>query len=202
MKHIPDQHAMNKFSKGESFWRALYSDRPAIYEWDCDWILLPKKGLKQLHLMCPNGRVGVIASQSEMAGRIFQFKIAEMNSRSGRRLEAQVIGIEKGVGDGDCVCWSWEHQISESIFFPGSKPTIEAIRALISLEKTDPELWVVSSFATSQRDEAEGWTIGIIRQARLVGPFEDNVKPGEFKYGGPATSTLAIDNISIPVGAK
>src|SRR5581483_549167 len=79
--------------RGQSYWIALYTDRDPIYEWDCEWYDLPRAGLKELRIVCPNGQVGVLGKAGG-GDRVLQFKDAVAASEPiGRRTLAHVIGM-------------------------------------------------------------------------------------------------------------
>jgi hypothetical protein len=97
-----------------SYWRAEYVDRAPIDERSCDWIQLPRRGLVQLALVCPNGKMGVLGhSSGQLDHRAFQFKIAHADVGLGgggeRATDAQVIGVLVDAVSGRCVCYAWEY---------------------------------------------------------------------------------------------
>lgn len=107
--------------RGQSFWVARYRDRADIHEWECDWSLIPRKGLIEVRLVCPNGQVGVLGNSVEAGDRLFQFKIAEARvgvgaGGSGRGTLAQVIGLVHGL-DGEATCWAWEYTTRRLVRF-------------------------------------------------------------------------------------
>ena len=94
-----------------AYWRTEYQDRPPVDERHCDWTEVPREGLFQLSLVCPNGKTATLGySDQRIDHRAFQFKIAEASVATGRKTTAQVIGVL--IGDpaaGRCVCYAWEY---------------------------------------------------------------------------------------------
>jgi hypothetical protein len=128
--------------KNRSYWIARYHLRNDVYEWDVDWSLLPRVGLKELILRAPNGKSGVLGhSSNDISDRAFQFKIAIAGAE--RELLAQVIGVVLNP-DYDCVCYA-------------------------------------------------------VEGVNLIGPFEDNISPGRFQYGGGAMALPNYDVLGIGI---
>ena len=96
-----------------SWWVARYRDGKEVAEYSgIDWAELPKTGLVQLRLHCPDGMVGVVGNSVDASDRLFQFKIAQAQAGiggggAGRMTLAQVIGIVNDTA-GNCTLWAWE----------------------------------------------------------------------------------------------
>jgi hypothetical protein len=107
---------------GRSWWQCRYRDGRVIAEWDqgADWSLIPRKGLIECRLLCPNGQIGVLGNSIEAGSRLFQFKVAEarvgVGGSGGRGTLAQVIGIVHGL-DGEATCWAWEYTTRKLVRF-------------------------------------------------------------------------------------
>ncbi len=111
----------------QSFWIARYRQRADVHEWECDWSLLPRDGLIELGLVCPNGQIGVLQKPphyADGAGIFFQLKVATTLHGTLRH----VIG-RLDDPDGAATLYAWEYDTG-----------------------------------------------------RLVGPFVDNVAPGQCRY--------------------
>lgn len=108
---------------GCAFWVARYRGRDDVHEWDVDWSLAPKRGMTELRLVCPNGRILVLGSigGGDMAGRFFQLKVGtraavgvvEPNGQIGfaptgaTELQAHIIG-RLDDANGHCTIHAWE----------------------------------------------------------------------------------------------
>lgn len=103
-------HSAQYRIQGQSFWVAGYTSRDDIHEWDCDWLLLPRKGLVELRLHCPNGAIGVLGKRSaEMGDRFLQFKTAMRGAVNGTT--AHVIGFRvDGTDQADMYVWDYTTQ--------------------------------------------------------------------------------------------
>lgn len=90
-----------------SYWQARYKDGKIVSEWDIDWSLLPRKGLVEVRLVCPNGEVAVLGNPVDASDRVFQFKSAVARAGASTETMAHVIGIITST-NGDCKCAAWE----------------------------------------------------------------------------------------------
>lgn len=101
-----------------AFWVARYRDRKDIYEYaGPDWSQLPRKGLCEVILSCPNGMSGVLGhSSQDISDRAFQFKIARAFVNGRRQTDAQVIGVLLDP-EGRCVCYAWEYDTQRLVQF-------------------------------------------------------------------------------------
>jgi hypothetical protein len=104
---------------GRCYWEARYHDgtvvREDIEDWNPlsqkvrDWALIKRKGLVQIRLYCPDGKIAALGNPIDASDRLFQFKIAvAATGPVGRQTLANVIGIIDGT-NGECTCFSWEY---------------------------------------------------------------------------------------------
>ena len=98
---------------GRSFWVARFRDGKEIAEWQLDWSLLPRKGLIEVRLHCPNGQVAVLGNSQDLSDRAFQMKTATVSAalhggKNSHRTDAHIIGMLTGTG-GQCTLYSWEY---------------------------------------------------------------------------------------------
>lgn len=97
-------------AQGRSYWAARYRDRHEdLYEWDVDWVDLPRAGLVEVRLHCPNGQVGVLGNTVDLSDRAFQFKEAAVLVPGGRQTLRQTIGILLSP-EGEALTYSWDYQ--------------------------------------------------------------------------------------------
>lgn len=96
-----------------SFWAARYLLRDEIFEWDCDWLDLPRVGLVELRLHCPDGQIAVLGNSLGIDDRAFQFKTAELRVGEGRKLAAHTIGVMNG--DGTALTYTWDYATHQLI---------------------------------------------------------------------------------------
>jgi hypothetical protein len=89
---------------GNSYWLARYRQRDDVDERTCDWLLLPREGLYELHLICPNGMAGALGDGKDAPERFFQFKMGL--ATQGRA--THVIGLVNDP-DGRCTLWAWDY---------------------------------------------------------------------------------------------
>ncbi len=91
---------------GRSWWQAGFADGKVVSEWDTTtgttqlparnvghtsrWEELPKKGLRALRLLCPNGMVGHLETTSDH--KLFQLKVGTVSFRGSRQCRAHLIG--------------------------------------------------------------------------------------------------------------
>lgn len=95
---------------GKSYWVASYRLRPDIHEWDIDeWFNLPREGMTELRLHCPNGKVGVLGNPSGIGDRVFQFKTARVGAGDwGRMTTHHTIGMLTST-EGHVTTWTWDY---------------------------------------------------------------------------------------------
>jgi hypothetical protein len=110
--------------KGQSYWAARFRDGTEVYEWQVDWSLLPRRGLIEVRLHCPNGQVGVLGNTLDLSDRAFQYKEAELRismplkglaevitgKPKSRRVSKHVIGMLTGP-NGEAVVWWWDYAL-------------------------------------------------------------------------------------------
>lgn len=109
---------------GRPYWQAHYSHRDPIGEPECEWVDLPRDGMRQLRLICPNGQVAVLGDDvpGGIGDRAFQFKQAvasigvgpDAGRVGGRRTTAHVIGVVYSTKM-DCRCFAWETGTKELV---------------------------------------------------------------------------------------
>lgn len=93
--------------RGRSLWVARFSDGREVGEWEVDWAELPRKGLQELRLYCPNGELGTLTAIGDGSDRLFQFKHGMATSLGEQAVRAHVIGLIHSL-DGTCQCYAWE----------------------------------------------------------------------------------------------
>lgn len=98
---------------GRSWWQVIYRSDKVISEWDgIDWLDLPRRGIREGRLLCPNGQVVVLGNDQELGDRLYQFKCAHVGmSLSGghsRGTDAHVMGIVQDM-HGNCLQYAWEY---------------------------------------------------------------------------------------------
>ncbi len=98
---------------GKSFWVARFRDGKEIAEWQLDWSLLPRKGLIEVRLHAPNGKVAVLGTTQDAPERFFQLKTATVSAAlhggtNSHRTDAHLIGMLTGT-DGQCTLYAWEY---------------------------------------------------------------------------------------------
>jgi len=100
---------------GRSWWQVVYRDGRTVSEWDAgaDWLHLPRKGLMEGRLLCPNGQIAVLGNDQELGDRLYQFKIAHVSmglagNRHSRGTDAHVMGIVRDI-HGNCLQYAWEY---------------------------------------------------------------------------------------------
>ena len=176
-KFVNDQiQAVAYKARGQSYWIARYRHRDDIYEWECDWGLVPRKGLTALVLQCPNGNWGVLENKGGNASdRLFQFKIATAEVSMGGPHCIGVVDTKTGR------VWGWDPVSKLPVLgsMPGRKTLAHVIGIVNGLD-----------------GEAIMWSWEY-HNHRLVGPFEDNVSPGRMNYGGGVTQDLYYDVLGI-----
>lgn len=79
-----------------------------IYEWEMDWLDLPKRGRQAIRLYCPNGQVAELGTTVDATGRIFQLKTAVAAVGKGSRTTSHLIGLVDGL-NGECQCAAWDY---------------------------------------------------------------------------------------------
>lgn len=92
----------------KSYWEVRYRDGKLVNETECDWSLLPRKGLVEVRLYCPDGKVVALGNPIDASDRLFQFKIAVRYVGRGGETMAHVIGVIDGT-DGQCTIFAWEY---------------------------------------------------------------------------------------------
>lgn len=92
-----------------AYWQARFTDGRVVSEWEVDWSLLPQRGLREVALVCPNGKVGVVGWGGDGAGRFVQFKMAYAHGwgLNSMTTEAHLVGIVHG-NDGEATFYRWE----------------------------------------------------------------------------------------------
>lgn len=118
-------------SMGRSFWVARYANRKDLHEWELSWELAPKKGIRQLILVCPTRPMATFlwlggSYAGDMSDRFFEYKVAGVQSAeieivlpngrpapssvrqgSARKLYSHVIGCVDDI-QGNCTIHAWE----------------------------------------------------------------------------------------------
>ena len=109
---------------GRAYWVAHYTSRDDVHEWDCDWIELPRDGLVEVSLHCPNGQVGVLGKRTAgMGDRFFQFKTAVRGAMNGTT--AHVIGFRvDGTDQADMFVWDY----LQGILFGPFRDSLESMQ--------------------------------------------------------------------------
>lgn len=121
---------------------ARYNGRDDVSEVQVDWAAVPRQGMIQLRLHCPDGQVAVLGNDRGIGDRAFQYKEAVVSGGERGTLR-QVIGILTGTnGEARCYWWDYPH-------------------------------------------------------ARLVGPVDTTVEPGQVGILGPAAAYLCFDHLGI-----
>jgi hypothetical protein len=90
-----------------SLWSLRYTDGRVITEGEVDWSLAPHRGRQSIRLYCPDGRVAELGNTEDATGRLFQLKAGTLTAGAGRRTDAHIIGIIRGL-NGECRCAAWE----------------------------------------------------------------------------------------------
>lgn len=98
------------------YWQVRYKNGRVISEWDLDWSLIPRKGLLEARMVCPNGQVAVLGHPIDASERLFQFKRAVLMAGVGRATTAYLLGIVTQP-DGTCQCAVWEPDPGRLITF-------------------------------------------------------------------------------------
>lgn len=99
---------------GRSWWAVRYRDGRIINEWDgCDWLDLPRRGLIEGRLLCPNGQVAVLGNSEALGERLYQFKTAHVSlglagGAQMRGTDAHIMGIITDTA-GHCLQYVWEY---------------------------------------------------------------------------------------------
>ncbi len=108
---------------GRSWWQVRYTDGRVISEWEgLDWLDLPRRGLVEGRLICPNGQTAVLGNTRDLSDRLFQFKVGVLSAglipvqAGGLRLGAHpkrqplahVMGVIHGT-DGQCSLFAWDY---------------------------------------------------------------------------------------------
>lgn len=131
MNVIRQPQAIIYASMGLSFWVARYANRKDLHEWERSWEDAPKKGIRQLVLVCPTRPFATFlwlggSFAGDMQDRFFEYKVSEVHSASievvlpngrpassrekspaGKRLYSQVIGCIDDI-QGRCTIHAWE----------------------------------------------------------------------------------------------
>lgn len=94
--------------RGLSYWAARFKARGDVYEFDCDWTDLPRQGLREVRLHCPDGQVAVLGNSVDLSDRAFQFKTAGLLVGVGKQLLAHTIGILTGP-NGEATTYTWDY---------------------------------------------------------------------------------------------
>ena len=113
---------------GRSWWEARYADGHTVAEWDTlttklrlpflssktsRWEEVPKKGMVDLKLFCPNGMCGGLSAPE--GHKFFQLKTGSVGVKIhggngggvSHEQEAHIIGVVKDA-EGNCLCRAWE----------------------------------------------------------------------------------------------
>lgn len=98
-------------ANGRSYWQVRYRDGRVISEWGgIDWSEIPRSGLIEARLLCPNGETGVLGNPVDASDRLFQFKVAVMSPSTDRETLAHVLGIVVDTaGNAKCLAWEPSH---------------------------------------------------------------------------------------------
>lgn len=103
---------------GRSWWQVVYRDGRTISEWDgVDWLDVPRPGIREGRLVCPNGQIAVLGNDQELGDRLYQFKVAHVamglgGGRHARGTDAHVMGLVQDI-HGNCVQYAWEYRAGE-----------------------------------------------------------------------------------------
>lgn len=115
----------------QSWWQVQYAGGRVLSEWDTvkssslfslknsstsRWEEIPKKGLRGLFLLCPNGKAAALESNGDYL--FFQLKVGHISIGAGttRSCSAHIIGKVDG-DDGRCVCYAWEYKTQKLVRF-------------------------------------------------------------------------------------
>lgn len=101
---------------GRSWWQAKYSDGRELSEWQTlkdrgnvessRWQETPRKGMRALRLLCPNGEAGEVSATSDH--KLFQLRQVAFIPGQGRGMQlAHLIGVIHDI-NGNCDCFVWE----------------------------------------------------------------------------------------------
>lgn len=91
----------------EAYWVARYRDRDDVREGQVDWANVPRAGMVEVRLHCPDGQVAVLGHPHGIDDRAIQYKEA-IASPDGRKLLRQVIGILTDT-HGGALCYWWDY---------------------------------------------------------------------------------------------
>ena len=100
---------------GRSWWQVVYRSGKVISEWDAgaDWLHLPRKGIVEGRLICPDGKVAVLGNSEALDERLYQFKVAHVSlglagGAQTRNVDAHIMGIVTDI-HGNCKQYAWEY---------------------------------------------------------------------------------------------
>lgn len=101
-------------AEGKSFWAARYHAGDEVWECDYDWSLMPRQGLIEVRLHCPDGSVGVLGNTVSLDERAWQLKTAMVQVGLGRQLLNQVIGVHDPETN-TSVTYTWDYEDKQLI---------------------------------------------------------------------------------------
>jgi hypothetical protein len=100
---------------GRSWWQAKYADGHEISEWQTlkdlgnvessRWQETPRKGMRALRVLCPNGEVGEVSASSDH--KLFQLRQSVFAPGFRAQTLAHLIGVVVDA-NGGCDCFVWE----------------------------------------------------------------------------------------------
>ena len=114
---------------GRSWWQAKYKDGRVVSEWDTlatgahlplgrngssRWEEVPKNGMVNLRLLCPNGMAGEL--EAPEGYKFFQLKAGGFMVGEGHFVDAHIIGVVKDA-EGACLCRAWDYHQNQLIEF-------------------------------------------------------------------------------------
>ena len=194
-----------------SWWVMRMTDGRLFYEWETDWLQVPRMGRQALRLYCPNGQYIELGGTVDATDRLFQLKSATRAISMGRAIAvgreivSHVVGIITGT-DGSCQLCAWEPAWPLAVIYKPFRDwlTAEALRGDglrslrastgLSIEQLD-DLVRAKAVPTQRlvdrtmRNLAPPRDLVAIRErirrGILVGPLTDNAYAVAYRNIGP-----------------
>lgn len=94
-------------ARNRSFWAARYYAGDEVWEHECDWSEIPRSGLVEVRLHCPNGQIGVLGNTVGLEERAWQTKTLVATTAS-RDLIAHSIGVHDQASNTSTV-YTWDY---------------------------------------------------------------------------------------------